>query len=192
MQALSIIENEHRALAAVINGMLHVVRQIRSHKGKPNFELLGAMIYYIDAFPEKFHHPKEDAYLFKKLRARFPGASPLLDRLEAEHETGAKKIRALAQALARYQHVGESQFEAFESLVNEYAEFHWNHMRTEEQELLPLANAHLTQEDWKEIDAAFSGHSDPLLGGKAGEEYEALFLRIVNLAPPPIGLGGAT
>ena len=51
----------------------------------PNFELLGAMIYYIDAFPERFHHPKEDEYLFRLLRVRHPDAAPLLDRLNIEH-----------------------------------------------------------------------------------------------------------
>jgi hypothetical protein len=28
-----------------------------------------------------------------------------------------------------------------------------------------------------------------LLGAEAGARYDALFTRIVNLAPPPIGLG---
>ena len=45
------------------------------------------------------------------------------------------------------------------------------------------------QPDWKEIDAAFAGHTDPLLGPAAGAEYEMLFRRIVNLAPPPVGVG---
>ena len=33
------------------------------------------------------------------------------------------------------------------------------------------------------------GHTDPMLGAEAGAKYDALFTRIVNLAPPPIGLG---
>ena len=49
---------------------------------------------------------------------------------------------------------------------------------------------HLTAEDWREIDAAFSGNADPLVGESAGADYEALFRRIVNLAPPPIGGSG--
>jgi hypothetical protein len=28
-----------------------------------------------------------------------------------------------------------------------------------------------------------------MVGAKAGEEYDALFRRIANLAPPPIGVG---
>ena len=42
---------------------------------------------------------------------------------------------------------------------------------------------------WDEIDDAFAGNADPLLGTAAGDEYEVLFPRLAHLAPPPIGLG---
>jgi len=169
--------------------MLYLVHDIRDRGSKPNFELFGAMIYYIDAFPERFHHPKEDEYLFRLLRLRHPDAAPLLDRLQTEHRAGAEKIRTLEQALARYQQGGDREFSRFLAAVEEYAAFHWDHMRAEENEVLPLADKYLSAGDWEAIDAAFLGHADPLLGAEAGAKYDALFTRIVNLAPPPIGLG---
>ena len=191
MEAIRIIQDEHRSLAAVLHGMLYLVHEIRDRGAKPNFELLGAMVYYIDAFPEHFHHPKEDQYLFARLRVRHPDATPLLDRLEAEHRAGAEKIRTLEQALTRYQQGGAVEFPAFMAAVEGYAAFHWEHMRAEEKELLPLAERYLDAGDWEAIDAAFLGHTDPMLGAPAGTGYEALFTRIVNLAPPPIGVGPA-
>lgn len=187
-QASTIILIEHRSLDAVIDGMLYLVRQIRLG-AKPNFEVFDAMIQYINAFPERFHHPKEDAYLFKRLRERHPGAAPLLDRLEADHRKGTERVRDLAQTLTGYRHGGAARFAAFERAVTEYADFQWKHMSVEETQLLPLARQYLKQEDWQEIDAAFSGNSDPLLGAKAGAEYDELFRRILLLAPPPIGVG---
>jgi hemerythrin-like domain-containing protein len=189
MRAIAIIHDEHRSLAAVLHGMLYLVRQIRTRHAKPDFAVLGAMIYYIDAFPERFHHPKEDAYLFKLLRARDPNASELLDRLESEHRRGAEMIRTLEQSLARYQQGGDAEFPAFADAATAYAAFHWDHMRAEEDRLMPMATAHLTEDDWNVIDAAFAGHTDPLFGEKATAEYGALFRRIVTLAPEPIGLG---
>jgi hemerythrin-like domain-containing protein len=189
MKAIGIIRDEHRSLAAVLHGMLYLVREIGERGMKPDFNVLGAMIYYIDAVPERFHHPKEDKYLFALLRARWPAARPLLNSLAEEHRIGAEKIRILEQALARYQQGGRSEFPAFKAAVDAYAEFHWQHMRREEDEVLPLAEKYLTAGDWEAIDAAFAGHTDPLLGAEAGAEYDRLFSRIVNLAPPPIGLG---
>ena len=108
MEAIRIIQDEHRSLAAVLHGMLYLVHQIRDRGTKPDFDLFGAMIYYIDAFPERFHHPKEDQYLFRLLRIRHRDAAPLLDRLKTEHRVGAEKIRTLEQALARYEQGGAS------------------------------------------------------------------------------------
>ena len=62
-------------------------------------------------------------------------------------------------------------------------------VRAEEQEALPMAKKYLSVSDWEAIDAAFLGHSDPMLGADARTEFDKLFTRIVNLAPPPIGLG---
>jgi WD40 repeat protein len=52
-------------------------------------------------------------------------------------------------------------------------------------------NQHLTAGDWEAIDAAFTGHTDPLFREKAGDDVHKLFQRILNLAPPPIGVGPA-
>ena len=158
---------------------------------KPNFDLLGAMVYYIDAFPERFHHPKEDEYLFRLLRIRFPDSAEVLDRLKQEHRAGAEKIRTLEQALARYQQGGAGEFSNFLAAVEAYAAFHWAHMKTEEHVVLPMAEKHLTAGDWESIDAAFLGHTDPMLGVEASAKYEELFRRITWLAPAPIGLGPA-
>jgi hemerythrin-like domain-containing protein len=189
MQSLRIIRDEHRSLAAVLHGMLYLVHEIRDRGAKPDFGLLGSMIYYIDTVPERFHHPKEEQYLFWLLRIRNPSTAPLLDRLKLEHQASIEKIRTLEQAMVHYQQGGESEFPAFLTAVDAYATFHWGHMKTEENEVLPLAEKHLTASDWDAIDAAFLGHTDPLLGIDAGAKYDALFSRIVNLAPPPIGLG---
>jgi hemerythrin-like domain-containing protein len=187
VQAKRIIEQEHRSLAAVLHGMLYVVREIRYAGAAPDFELLDAMVRYIDTFSERFHHPKEDAYLFKLLRLRCPSAGPLLDRLMQEHQAGADKLRELRLALKRYRESGTTALPEFAGRVAGFAAFHWYHMRLEENEALPLAKAHLTGGDWDVIDAAFLGHTDPLFGAERGAEYQDLFRRIVDLAPPPIG-----
>ena len=120
MRALSIIRNEHRSIAAVLHGLTYLVRQIQQSGAKPDFALFGAMIHYIDAFPERFHHPKEDRFLFPALRLRHPESAGVLDQLQAEHEIGAQKIRSLERALLRYRHGGDSgALEAFAAAVSD-------------------------------------------------------------------------
>ena len=189
MQALRIIEDDHRALAAVIHGMRYLVREIRERGAPARFDVLGAMVYYIDAFPERVHHPRESEYLFRLLRMRCAEAAPILDVLEEEHRAGARYVRNLEQALARYQGGGPAEFPAFASAVESFAVFELEHMRREERDIIPLAKSHLAASDWDTIDAAFSGGAVPLFHPKTTEEYGKLFDRIVMLAPPPIGVG---
>ena len=189
MQSIRIIQDEHRSLAAVLNGMLFLVHEIRDKGARPDFNLFGAMLYYLDAVPERFHHPKEERYLFWLLRIRHPGATPVLDRLKREHQENAERIRTLEQALVHYQQGGEREFASFLAAVEAYAALQSEHMRIEENEVLPLAATHLTASDWEAIDAAFLGHTDPLLGVDAGARYATLFSRIVDLVPPAVGKG---
>ena len=57
--------------------------------------------------------------------------------------------------------------------------------------LFPIAERVLLPEDWKELDAVFSSHHDPLLGLDVRQGFDLVFSRIVNLAPPPLGVGPA-
>ena len=187
MKAIRIIQEEHRSLTAVLHGMQYLVRQIRFQLAEPDFALLDAMVHYIQIVPERFHHPKEDRYLFRLLRERDPAAAALLDRLHEDHRVGADKLRRLTQALGHYEQEGEKAFAAFAALIGDYAAFHWDHMRREETEVLPRAIQLLTSADWEEIDAAFMGHTDALFTANAADDYNELFKRIVQLAPPPLG-----
>ena len=47
-------------------------------------------------------------------------------------------------------------------------------MRTEESEILPLAERLLSETDWAEIDAAIATFDDPLFGSEVHERYAGL------------------
>lgn len=188
-EAVRIIRDEHRSIAAVLHGLIFLTHEIGDRGARPDFRVLRAMLDYIVAFPEKLHHPKEDRHLFARLRARSPQSAALLEQLEAEHVRGGELIRQLQESLLAYEREGAARFVDFRRAVDAYADFHWAHMRREEDEMLPLAEKTLTAADWSAIGAAFKENDDPLFGIKPKEEFEQLFHRIVQLAPPPIGVG---
>ncbi|MEP7183181.1 MAG: hemerythrin domain-containing protein [Betaproteobacteria bacterium] len=187
--AVAIIREEHRSFVAVLHGLLYLTREIRARRLDPDFALFDAIHRYIEAFPEKLHHPKEDAYVYARLREQCAEAEGIIAELEAEHVQGRVLIANLAAALDRYRRDGAAAFTAFDREVATYTDFHWTHMRKEEDVALPLAEAALTADDWQAIDAAFASNDDPLVGVTATRESHALFRRIVNPAPPPIGVG---
>lgn len=188
-KSLDIIHEEHRALAAMLGGLRTLVVGIEAGRLKVDFDLLASMIRYVDEVPEKVHHPKEDQYLFAKLRLRSAEALPVIEELEAEHGQGAARIEALRSALAAYRQSGPAGLAGFKLALTIYLEQEWHHMNTEEHKIFPLAREHLTAEDWADIDAAFLANGSPWEG--AAGEYAKLFSQIVNIAPAPVGLGGS-
>ena len=188
MKAIAIIQDEHRAITAVIEGLRHVLAEIAAGRMAADHALLGAMFHYIETFPEKLHHPKEDHFLFARLRARRPDATLLLDGLEVEHEIGRERFAELKAKWERFRD-DPAALASFVEGVERYSHFHWLHMRREEDEVLPLAAKALTDEDWQAIDAAFASNSDPIVGVPASKAFRELFRRIVAIAPPPWGVG---
>ena len=187
-KSIDIIHDEHRALAAMLSGLRTLVNAYESGRLTPDFDLLAAMIRYIDEVPERVHHPKEDQYLFAKLRLRSSEALPFIEELEADHRQGEKRIALLRAALDTYRISSTDGLAGFKLALTVYLEQEWHHMNTEEHHIFPLARKYLTVEDWAEIDEAFLANGNPW-AGPAGE-YAALFSKIVNSAPSPVGLGG--
>lgn len=189
--ALGTLHDEHRSFAAMLHGLKFLLREMREKGQAPDFKLLWAMVYYLEAFPEKIHHPKEDDYLFARLRTRTRLADTTLERLEKEHVEGARAVRELEHALGLYEAGKPGGFEAFGAALEKFTDETWQHVSIEEKIVIPLAKEYLTPADWVEIAEAFGDHGDPRFGTDLEEEFRGLFSRIVNLAPPPIGVGPA-
>lgn len=185
-RAIGIIRDEHRSLAAVIHAWTHVLATAREAGTPADVALMRAIVRYVQQFPVKLHHPKEEAYLFRRLRARTTSCNAELDELERQHERDDQLVAALAQlveALATADAQGQlSATRALEDEVARYATFLWNHLGREEAVILPAAQRHLLPEDWAAIDAAFTENRDPNFGGDTDKEYRQLFSRIVNLS----------
>lgn len=187
--SLAIIRDEHAALAAMLKSIPMLLDQHRRKGGEMPFDVLRAMMLYIDEFPEKLHHTKESQLLFPKIRQRSEAAGAVLDRLDRDHERGERAIRELEHDLLAYEVLGEPRREAFEEALRRYVDAYLEHMRLEETEILPLAERVLSTADWAELDAAFQANKDPLTGHTPDDVYRPLFKRIVMTAPAPIGLG---
>ena len=75
-KAIDLIRGEHRDIALVVQCLAAVLREVREGKLAPDPEMLEAVIDYMQNFPDRFHHPKEEEHLFKMLRRRDPSAAP--------------------------------------------------------------------------------------------------------------------
>lgn len=188
-EAISLIKAEHRALAAVLDAMTRVVRKAEESGTDPQFRLLHAMLYYMREFPERRHHPGEDASLFALLMQRSDAADEIIRELEAEHDQGESMLTMLTVALSTWEAGRPDGVTGFAAALKRFSEFYWRHMDKEENQVLPIAQKELTEKDWGTIRDTFAAHADPMLGKRLGDEFDALFSEIVRMTPAPIGVG---
>ena len=190
-KALSIVRDEHQALAAMLRSLGLLVSRAHREGKALDFGLFRAMLFYVDEFPERLHHPKESELLFPRLVAKAPELQDVVARLDRDHAAGERSIRDLEHALLAYEIMGEARRAPFEAALDRYVRGYLEHMAVEEQDVLPACQRLFSEEDWAELDVAFAANRDPLTGHSADAEYVPLFQRILSSAPAPIGLAGA-
>jgi hemerythrin-like domain-containing protein len=182
---LQVLYDEHRSIAAVLDAFSYLLRE--SGRGKSvDLKVFRQILYYLDVVPERYHHPKEDEYLFAPLRKRTHEADELVAKLEHQHVMGDQALKQLEQLMAQWDAGGAPEQMAFLASAKVFVDRYREHMTLEEEQLMPLARMRLTADDWAIAEAEFAKHHDPL---KDAQESKELFRRILYLAPPPIGLG---
>jgi hemerythrin-like domain-containing protein len=180
---------EHGSLAAVLNALTLLVREKRDLGKNVDPKVFRAILYYLDVFPEREHHRKEEFVLFPLIRHRTHDIDDLLDQLTFEHQTGEQAVRELEAAFMRYEAQGEAEFAVFAVTAEQYVERYFEHMRKEESVVMPLAERLLKRADWARVEADFASHQDPLAGASPETDTGELFRRIVMLMPAPYGVG---
>lgn len=191
--SLRVIRDEHAALSAMLRSLSMMVRE-----GEPapesrdqHFAVLRSMLFYIDEFPEKHHHSKESELLFPPVAQARPDMAAVIQRLEQDHAQGEHAVRELMHLLIAWECMGASRRAAFEQAVQRYVRFYLEHMQVEETQILPAAFQALSETQWQALDQGFEQHRDPFVAPQTGEgPYRALFDRITQNAPAPIGLRG--
>lgn len=190
MKAVWIIRDEHRRYGAVLGMVRQLLSTLGAGPTTVDLGLIGLAFDYVADFVGNFHHPKEDEYLFRKVRARTSGADAILNELEEQHVRGEHKlteIRAMLQTLQREPTL--ERFAKFKAAVLSYIDFETAHAMLESRNLLPIAERVLTSADWAEIDAAFLDNDDPVFGAAPRRKFERLLQEIANRAPAPHGYG---
>lgn len=186
-EALDVIRQEHRNLWRIA-GALDQAADALAAGNAVDAAFFSTTFDYLEGFVDRVHHPKEDDFLFRRLRQRTAAAAPVLDHLQAEHRQGPAELARL-RALLPTASAGRPTSADFGAALKRYAEHLRAHIRCEEKDVLPLASTELLPEDWAEIDRVFLDHEDPLFGKEVRAEFRALFHRLVHLAPDAIGLG---
>jgi branched-chain amino acid transport system ATP-binding protein len=193
MLTLQILQAEHRNMWRLASAMDTLARELHrreSRAAQHDLRTIGLMLDYIDAFTDRFHHPKEDDYLFKLLWERSEPAREHIELLQQQHRDGPKYREQLKSQISARLDGREVDLSALQADIAQFCGHLTEHIKLEESTLMPLARQALTAQDWQQIDAAFADNDDPLFGASAQADMAALRTSIIHLTAEPLGLGG--
>ncbi len=166
------LREEHLNIAKILQALEYQLA-IFDNTEQPDYDVLTAIADYFSSFPDRCHHPKEDL-VYRKMCERNPSLAQQVTNLEAEHE----KISALAlhfqEAVRNVLKEVEVPRSAFSEIAHNFLAEQRGHMQTEEDEVFPLAQQILSNDDWIEIDERISREEDPVFASATSREFETL------------------
>lgn len=192
-KAINIMKTEHLSLNTVLHVLNQLVLDLESGRltaNDVNYELFEKILNYIEEFLDTMHHPKEDQYLFPALLKRTSECNDVILELQEQHKRGVQHRKRLEVHLQAMKDKHPGQVEKMIDALKDYMQAHREHMKLEDNIIIPLAERVLTEEDWAPIDEAFNQNEDPVFGNEPRKKFRKLLSDITYMAPAPIGLGG--
>ena len=123
--ALGVILDEHNALSVLLQSMSLLVKQGPGNNPGAFFDGFRAMLFYIDEFPERLHHPKETDLLFPKVAALAPETLEAIAKLDRDHSKGTAAVMELQHLLLGWQLMGDSRRKKLPGIRPTAANFSW-------------------------------------------------------------------
>ena len=178
--AIGMWHDEHARFARLLD-FLDTQMMAFHDGGHPNYELMRDVIYYLQHYADRYHHPREDV-AFELLLKREPALAPQIKRLMHEHRV----INTVGATLYKYlDNILEDSFiarEPVEATAATYLVYYRLHIETEDTEILPQAAKLLNAGDWARIAAAVPVTADPLFGTDISARYRDLRMQIAHEA----------
>jgi hemerythrin-like domain-containing protein len=157
------------------------------HRGiQPNYELMRDIVYYLRAYGDHVHHPREDV-AFEMLATRAPELAATIQGLRQQHQEIAVKSEDLHRHLDQIIDDVIVPRVELEKSVADFLALYRTHIATEERDVMPTAQRVLKSEDWSASAAKVPGQADPLFGENVLAPFRALRAHIDREAAAPLG-----
>jgi len=173
---LKVLRTDHTNFKRLLTLLESEIARFRRGE-KPDYELMHDALHFITQYPDRVHHPAEDA-IFARLEKVDASAQPAVTAMIAEHErlvaSGTELLKLLEEVL------GDAMMsrETVAATAEKYFGTMRAHIDREESTLFPLAEKRLTAADWKAIEAERRAEADPLFGAHADQRYRAILERL--------------
>jgi hemerythrin-like domain-containing protein len=179
MEIIEVLRQEHRN----IEKLLRVLEQeltVFDRAGRPDYEVVLAVINYFKDYPDSCHHPKEDI-IIEKFKARDPVAATTIGDLEAEHQEGARRLHRVAEAVEGVLSDHILLRQTVDDIIRNFINHERQHMAMEERVVFPAVLNALRPEDWADIALKLANRFGPPSEPDFEEQFSTLRRNILEL-----------
>lgn len=171
-ELLTRLGHDHRRLCVLLGLLERLLDEF--HDGEePDYELMCELIEYMKDYADQVHHPSEDL-IFERLLEQEGGGHSVLTRLMKQHQALSQLNRRFKESLEGIVHEEVLRRDEVEQQGRDLIEQLREHMRLEDQQAFPLAEASLDDAVWAELLEAAPNAQDPVFGKADPERFGAI------------------
>jgi hemerythrin-like domain-containing protein len=173
------LSREHRNLEKLLDVLEHEL-DVFDRGGRPDYEVIRAIISYFEVYPEVYHHPQEDL-VFAKLKIRDLAAATKVGDLAEEHNKGAERLRQVAKMVDAVLADREMLRQTVDTVIRDFIQHERHHILMEDRYFFPAAVKALEPQDWTDIASSLTSGKDPLFSEVTEEGFDTLREHILRL-----------
>ena len=161
---------EHRHMAIILKVLEKQLALIEAD-GNLDTHVLYETLYYMTEYPDRFHHPREDA-IFQRAAQLSARLADEVDTLQRDHDKMAESGKKVLQAIVDWRQ-GKHDTSKLVKMGRTYISDLFNHMEVEEKVVFPQIEASLSLSDWRELaaDDTLLPAADPVFGPRVDREF---------------------
>jgi hemerythrin-like domain-containing protein len=179
MEIIEVLLQEHRNIEKLLR-VLERELTVFDRAGRPDYEVVLAVINYFKNYPDSCHHPKEDI-IVEKFKARDPVAAATIGDLEAEHQEGARRLHRVAEAVEGVLSDQILLRQTVDDFIRNFINHERQHMAMEERVVFPAVLNALRPEDWADIALKLADRFGPPSEPDFEEQFSTLRRNILEL-----------
>lgn len=177
-RVIETLREEHRNLARLLDALDHQI-EVFAEAVRPDYDVVRGITEYFLDYPDRCHHPKENA-VFEVLKDRHSDKTTGLVDMMREHRTlhdGAVRFREVINVLLNDTDVARS---TIVGAAGRFIDDQRHHMRMEEDFFFPVAERILSPDEWSEIEFRITDARDPLFGDADEDRFARLRERLLT------------
>lgn len=171
------LRQEHRNIGRLLEALEHQIG-VFADGDAPDYDIIvGVADYFLD-YPDRCHHPKEDA-IAAALAARHPAEMQAVGDLAGEHSALHQRAQRFRQTVGVLLNDADIARAEVVDAARRFIDAERAHMRKEDAVFLPLAERLLSDADWRDIEGELGQRRDPVFGDRVEGGFRALSERLL-------------